>query len=168
MVAFLGNSSAFVETKSCKQVKNLGGRMPVCWDMVRTDASAGSCIAYSVNTLPAGWSYRSKPKDTPKKQLEYWSKREAAGDIEEPVLRQWFAAEVELAEAGCIVHIIANRPVKFSKKFAPPKVNGTGKNGSKAGSIASHQYLVGPTPDPFAEPPVATLEQLMELLGHNR
>jgi hypothetical protein len=60
--------------------------VPVCWEIIERDAAAGRCLVYSVRTLAAGAQHG-----------------------------QLFAAEQELASAGCEVHLVTAQYAKPSK-----------------------------------------------------
>lgn len=127
---FISNSTSFVE-QPCKELKLLGPQqLPVCWEVVAADAAAGRCVVYSVRRLHRHWK--------------------------EDVLH-WFAAEYELADAGCDVHVIAN----VHLHLPAPKPAGTG-------TIKSQAYSLGTVQDPFEKPPAASLDHLMQQKHHTQ
>lgn len=110
--------------------------------------------------------------------LASWEEHEATGVVPEETLLQWFSAELELATAGCHVHLITSLRVDLSVAKADSSKDSTSTQQQQLGSgpgsylvkghpnITAHHYTVGPLHDPFADPPVHTLDSLRQQLGH--
>jgi hypothetical protein len=151
--------------------------VPVCWEDVAADAAAGECLVYSMRTLPAGWDQQQQQQQHD--GLPAGSSSSSSSVAFGMELENIFRPELELATAGCHVHLITNRLVNLAltkeemqqqvgKTQQAPKQQQQQQQQRVKGhpNITAHCFVLGQLKDPFAEPPVHTLHSLRQQLGH--
>lgn len=131
--------------------------VPVCWERVSCASAEGKCTVLSIRTHPPCKDSSTAAADSAQ-----------AADLEVQ-LQQWIAPEWALAGAGCFVKLVTDTPSCLSQLGGNSRSHNN--NGSSAvGSvdegllarISTATAVLGVSADPFAEPPVHTLQTLVE------
>lgn len=166
--------------------------VPVCWDAVSRAAAAGNCTVLSVRATPPGYCGSGSGATGSCQQTGSGSSAEHHHQQQHLCrLSQWLGPELALAGAGCQVKLVSNTAVDLTQLAAalsatdtqqPWQVpvtaaaaHDTTSRDSRSldrkellGRISSVTAVLGVAPDPFAEPPVHTLDSLLRAeLPHN-
>lgn len=157
--------------------------VPVCWDSIAAAAAAGSCTVLSVRTRPHCRDSRLTPGVAAQQQHQQHGSDPISNMGRTP--QHWLTAELALARAGCFIKLVTAEPVDLSQlilsdthllqlqqqqeqheqglSLASQPGSTSSNNDAKTlwARISQVTAVLGVSHDPFAEPPVHTLDTLV-------